>query len=94
MDLTDVSPLCNATNLPNFVLMVNTFRFGVTFLTDMINNVAPVRQDNSSHIQQTKLSASSLEVAGELGLQFWPQQSQLEHHTGDQGGRRRREGRK
>ena len=29
MDLTDVSSLCNATNLPNFVLMVNTFRFAV-----------------------------------------------------------------
>ena len=40
MDLPDVSSLCNATNLPNFVLMVNTFRFAVFFSTAMISNAA------------------------------------------------------
>ena len=64
MDLTDVSSLCNATNLPNFVLMVNTFRFAVISYRD--DYLAPIWQDNSSDIQQTSLAVSSLEVLGEL----------------------------
>ena len=31
MDLTGPDILCNATNLPNFVLMVNTFRLELSF---------------------------------------------------------------